>query len=112
MSFPAAVAAKLPTCLGVHGPGGAPPVRPDLWVTAAGIAMGGEFPVPVRMGVAIEAFDEPPATLPITVAAIGLAAFNGHEIVMPRMRMPWTEAITMPGARADAAGRRSRLSRR
>ncbi len=87
-----AVLAKLPIALGVYFPNGDTLVQPHKWVEAADTAMKGEIPVLEWMTLFVSRFDEPPMPLPVTVSTIGLAAFNGHEIVMPRARMDPGEA--------------------
>lgn len=93
MTCLAAVLAKLPIATAVYFPNGDTLLPPSAWIAAADDAMKGQIPVIAWMCMALHAFDEPPEPLPITLSTIGMAAFNGHEIVMPRMRMLWPEAM-------------------
>ena len=88
-----AVLAKLPITTAVYFPNGDTLLPPSVWEKAAEDAMKGEIPLLGWINFVVNAFDEPPEPLPITVSTIGLAAFNGHEIIMPRMRMLWPKAM-------------------
>lgn len=93
MTCLAAVLAKLPITTAVFFPNGDTLLPGKSWVLAADEAMKGEIPTVVWIAPALHAFNEPPEPLPITLSTIGMAAFNGHEIVMPRMRIGWQDAI-------------------
>ncbi len=88
-----AVLAKLPIALGVYFPNGDLLVPPDLWVEAAETAMKGEVPVLQWMSIYTNFFEwDGPEPRPVTAGTIGLAAFNGHELVMPQACIPGPEA--------------------
>ena len=103
-----AVLAKLPTALGVYLPSADLLVPPKPWIEAADTAMKGE--VPVFQWIALYA-------LPVeghrdnrtcaTVGTIGLAAFNGRELVMPQVCIPpsdsaqWIYGVTRMLLEAD-----------
>ena len=87
-----AVLANLPTALAVYFPNGDTIVKPEKWVRAAETAMKGEVPVLEWMTIFLSYFDEPGEPKPVTVSTIGMAAFNGHEVVMPRARLEGAEA--------------------
>ena len=93
MTCLAAVLAKLPITTAIYFPNGDTLLPGKSWVAAADAAMKGEIPTVVWIAPALHAFNEPPEPLPITLSTIGMAAFNGHEIVMPRMRIGWQDAI-------------------
>lgn len=93
MTCLAAVLAKLPITTAIYFPNGDTLMRPKAWVFAAEEAMKGEVPTVVWIAPSLHAFDEPPEPLPITLATIGLAAFNGHELIYPRMRISWQDGI-------------------
>jgi hypothetical protein len=84
-----ALLARLPMALGVYFSSADLLVPPRLWVEAAETALKGE--VPVLQWIAIYAnqsdctIEENP---PVTTGTVGMAAFNGHEIVMPQARIP------------------------
>ncbi len=94
MTCLSAVLAKLPIASAVYFPSATAIMPPERWVRAADQAVEGKVPVLEWITFAIHAFDEPPEPLPITVSTIGLAAFLGRELVMPRVRLPFPEAVT------------------
>ncbi|MEM9343440.1 MAG: hypothetical protein AAGA87_10385 [Pseudomonadota bacterium] len=88
-----AVFAKLPITLGVYFPSADLLVKPEDWVSAAETAMKGEVPVMQWMALYVNQFQwDGPAPEPVTVGTIGLAAFNGHELVMPQVQLPAGDA--------------------
>ncbi|MEL6169878.1 MAG: hypothetical protein AAFR35_14410 [Pseudomonadota bacterium] len=89
----AAVLAKLPTALGVYFPNGDTLVTPENWVKAAETAMKGEVPLEAWVTFFLAFFDAPPEPLPVTVSTVGVAAFTGHEIVLPKARLEPVEAV-------------------
>jgi hypothetical protein len=88
----AAVFAKLPTCTGVFFPSADSLVIPQEWVKAADTAIKVAFPSLQWLTLAVNAFRDGPNTGLVTVNTIGLAAFTGTEIVMPKVRMPPADA--------------------
>lgn len=89
----AAIFAKLPICLGVYFPNGDTLVTPENSVQAAATAMRGEIPVTEWMTIFVNFFEDAETPLPVTVSTIGLAAFNGHELVLPQARLAGPEAV-------------------
>ncbi len=88
-----AVLAKLPITLGVYFPNADLLVPPDQWVKAADTAMKGEIPVLQWMSIYTNFFEwDGPEPKPVTAGTIGLAAFNGHELLMPQARVTGPEA--------------------
>jgi hypothetical protein len=88
----AAVFARLSTCVAVYFPTSDQIVRPADWVEAAAQAMRAELPIPTWVSIYVNAMPDGRAPdgrapAPVTVGTIGLAAFNGHEIAMPRARI-------------------------
>jgi hypothetical protein len=84
-----AVFAKLPITMGIYFPNGDTIVKPADWVRAADEAMAGEVPVLQWMTLAVVPVpDGTDMPTPISVQSIGMAAFNGYEILMPLARMP------------------------
>jgi hypothetical protein len=92
MTCMAAVFAKLPTCLGVYFPSADLLVTPADWVTAADTALKAEFPSLQWMSLAVNGFKDAGQADLVTVNTIGLAAFTGTEIVMPKTRLPAGDA--------------------
>jgi hypothetical protein len=88
----AAVFAKLPTCLGVYFPSADQLVTAADWVSAADTAIKAEFPSLQWMSLAVNRFTSPGEADLITMNTIGLAAFTGTEIVMPKTRLPAGDA--------------------
>ncbi len=88
----AAVFAKLPTCTGVYLPSADQLVTPANWVTAADVAIKAEFPSLQWMSLAVNRFKDPGETDLVTVNTIGLAAFTGTEVAMPKTRLPAGDA--------------------
>lgn len=84
----AAVFAKLPTCTGVYFPSADQLVTPANWVSAADTAIIAKFPSLQWISLAINRFADAGGDDLVTVNTIGLAAFNGTEIVMPKTRLP------------------------
>jgi hypothetical protein len=83
----AAVFARLSTCVAVYFPSSDQIVRPADWVDAAAQAMRAELPVPVWVSIYVNAMPDGRTPVPVTVGTIGLAAFNGHEVVVPKARI-------------------------
>jgi len=88
-----AIFAKLPITLGIYFPSADLLIKPEDWVSAAETAMKGEIPVMQWMALYVNQFQwDGPEPSPVTVGTIGLAAFNGHELVMPQVRLPAGDA--------------------
>lgn len=93
MTCLSAVLAKLPIASLVYFPSATAVVQPERWAKAADQAAAGQVPVLEWITFAVHGFDEPPEPLPVTVSTIGLAAFLGRELVMPRARLPLRDAV-------------------
>lgn len=88
-----AVLAKLPIALGVYFPSADLLMPPETWAKAAETAMTGKVPVLQWVNIYANHFQPDETGIhPVTVGTIGMAAFNGHEIVMPMVRIPAKEA--------------------
>lgn len=91
-----AVLAKLPTALGVYFPSADLLLPPDSWAQAADTAMRGKVPVFQWVNLVPVQFDrDESGRHPVTISTIGMAAFNGHEIVVPHARIPAKEAAVL-----------------
>jgi hypothetical protein len=88
----AAVFAKVPTCTGVYFPSADQLVTPKDWVMAADTAIKAEFPSLQWLTLSVKAFQDAANSGLVTVNTIGLAAFTGTEIVMPKVRMQPADA--------------------
>lgn len=88
----AAVFAKLPICSAVYFPSGDTIVQPDAWVEAADTAMQAKFPMLQWISLPIIPVPDGKEPVPVSLQTIGMAAFNGHEIFMPLVRMHPSEA--------------------
>lgn len=83
----AAVFAKLPTCLGVYFPSADQLVTPINWVQAADVSITAKFPLLEWMSLSVNKFADAGESDLVTVNTIGLAAFTGTEIIMPKTRL-------------------------
>lgn len=93
-----AVLAQLPQASAVYFPSSELLVRPAQWDVAAETAMRGEVPILEWIGLNATTFQwDGLLPEPITVATLGMAAFTGHEIVMPKVRLPMFEAAEWVG---------------
>lgn len=89
----AAVFARLPICTAVYFPSGDTIVTPANWVRAADTAMAARFPILEWFAFAITPVPDGTSPPPVTVQTIGMAAFNGHEIVLPLVRENAAELV-------------------
>ena len=88
-----AVLAGRPEAAAVHFPSAELIVRPERWNDAAETAMRGEVPVLQWIGIYANTFRwDGPGPVPVTVGTFGMAAFLGHEIVMPKVRLDTDDA--------------------
>lgn len=93
-----AVFAKLPICLGAYFPSADIILAPNRWVEAAETANEGKFPALAWINYIIAPAAEGQIFASegdgrFTIFTIGCAAFNGHEIVLPSVKMDRTEAL-------------------
>ncbi len=84
-----AIFAKLPTCLGIYFPSADLILPPKSWVAAADMSHKGKFPALQWINYPVAALTE----TTFTVNTIGCAAFNGHEVCMPAVRLDPKEAM-------------------
>lgn len=87
------VFAKLPICTAVYFPSGDTVVKPENWVKAAETAMEAEVPIAEWITFGIEPVPDGKEPVPISVQTIGMAAFNGHEVLMPLVRAEPPEVV-------------------
>ncbi|WP_095590890.1 hypothetical protein [Actibacterium ureilyticum] len=85
----AALFAKLPICTAVYLSNSDGIVAPSQWVAAADKALADDFPIEHWISFPLTRYgaddDGPP---PVTCNTIGMAAFNGREILVPQARIP------------------------
>jgi hypothetical protein len=98
MSALLAIFCKLPICLGAYFPSADIILAPNRWIEAADTSAKGKLPAmqwinyiiaPASEGRFISAEGDGR----FTIFTIGCAAFNGHEIVLPSVKMDRTEAL-------------------
>lgn len=90
----AALFARLPICTAVYFTSSDGIVAPAKWVAAAEKALADDFPIEEWISIPLTRFaadDDGPA--PISCNTIGMAAFNGHEILVPQARVPAAEVV-------------------
>ncbi|PIE08778.1 MAG: hypothetical protein CSA74_00600 [Rhodobacterales bacterium] len=90
-----AVFASLPVATAVYFPNGDTVVAPDKWVGAAKVALKGEVPFFQWINLGVEPVPDGQAPVPVTVQTIGVAAFTGHEMLLPLARIPPAEAAEL-----------------
>jgi hypothetical protein len=83
----AAVFARLPTCTGVYLPGADLIMSPGDCIRAAAMAIKGETPIMYWMTLVPTPLPDAANPLEWSVQSIGLAAFTGCEVFMPKVRM-------------------------
>ncbi len=88
----AAVFARLPICLGVYFPSADVLATPAGWIGASEQAMRAEVPIPCWVSLYVNQMPDGRHPTPVTVGTIGMAAFLGHEVVMPLARVPAGDA--------------------
>jgi hypothetical protein len=88
----AAVFARLPICLGIYFPSSDSIVTPAAWIEAASSAMRAEVAFPAWVSFYVNAVPDGRQPVPVTVGTIGMAAFLGHEVVLPLARTEPAEA--------------------
>ena len=84
----AAVFAKLDVCLGVHWVPGGVLMRPADCITAANVAMTGEFPFFQWIGLKVSGEEGD-----VSVATEGASAFLGREVALPNVDLPPADAV-------------------
>lgn len=92
----AALFAKLPICTAVYLSNSDGIVAPAQWVAAADKAVDDDVPIEQWISFPMTRYaaddDGPP---PVTCNTIGMAAFNGREILVPQARVPANEVIML-----------------
>jgi hypothetical protein len=93
-----AVFAKLPICLGAYFPSADIILAPNRWVESAETSRKGSFPAMQWINYIIAPSAEGKVLAAegdgrFTIFTIGCAAFNGHEFVLPSVRMDRVEAL-------------------
>lgn len=94
MTCLSAVFAALPACRCIYFPSADAIIPPDRWLKAAQTAVVDEFPLLEWMNPTVNTLDKPadgPAL--ITATSIGVAAFLGVEIAVPKTRTAIPEAL-------------------
>lgn len=96
-----AVFASLPVATAVYFPNGDTVIPPKTWIEAAHTANRGEPPVFQWITFGVEPVPDGQAPVPVTAHTIGVAAFTGHELMVPQARIEpgealrWTYAATI-----------------
>lgn len=92
----AALFAKLPIATAVYLANSDGLISPAHWVKAADTALNDDFPFDQWISFPFTRYaaddDGPP---PVTCNTIGMAAFNGHEILIPQARCAPNEAVSL-----------------
>jgi hypothetical protein len=84
-----AIFAKLPSCVAIYFPSADLILPPKSWVAAADMAYKGKFPMMQWINFTVTELTEKT----FTANTIGCAAFNGHEVCMPVVRLDPSEAF-------------------
>jgi hypothetical protein len=83
----AAVFARLSICVAVYFPSSDQIVRPTDWVGAAARGMRAELPIPAWVSIYVNPMPDGQTPVPVSAGSIGLAAFTGHEVIVPLARV-------------------------
>lgn len=88
MTCIAAIFAAMPGARAVWYPAADLVVSPADWVRAADEAVAGRVPVFCWVSTASKSVPDGTMAPPVTVQSVGMAAFNGMEVLMPKSRLP------------------------
>jgi len=91
----AAAFARLPVATAVYFPNGDTLVAPDKWIEAAKTSLKGEVPFFQWINFGVQQVPDGTEPVPVTAQTVGVAAFTGHEMLLPLARIPPAEAAEL-----------------
>lgn len=90
-----AVFASLPVATAVYYPNGDTVVAPERWIEGAKTALKGEVPLLQWINLGVQPVPDGGDPVPVTVHTVGVAAFTGHEILLPLARIEPAQAAEL-----------------
>jgi len=90
-----AVFASLPVATAVYFPNGDTVVAPDKWIEGANTTLKGEVPFFQWVNLSVQPVPDGGAPVPVTAQTVGVAAFTGHEMLLPLARIAPAQAAEL-----------------